>query len=197
MNMLTALCLSTLLLDLYPALPKDLIVATATHVNMMRCARIRHRRSNAALSHFSFLFTLSYTYYTYKKNGNCDEDADKGPVNRLSRWMYDPATKTIDPDSEVVFFETAPLAMRYHNSGKIEFGKDGLLYVTCGDGGTRDDGQEIDSLFATMIRLTDTGEIPPTNPFYDDPDGVRCNATGKVSNKKCQEIYAAGLRNPW
>jgi len=151
---------------------------------------------NGLLAHL--LFALHrYTYYTTPKFGNCKEDPDDGPVNRLSRWTYLPESRTIDPDSEVVFFETASLAKRYHNSGKIEFGKDGYLYVTCGDGGTRDDGQEVDSLFGSIIRLTDTGEIPPTNPFANDPDGVRCNENGKVSGKKCQELYAIGVRNAW
>ena len=150
----------------------------------------------------SVLFRVCrYLYYTYNVNNddveNCPEDENDGPINRLSRWVYDPATKTLDPDSEVVFFETRPLAKRYHNSGKIEFGKDGLLYVTCGDGGTRSEGQETDSLKGGIIRLTGEGEIPPGNPFYNDPDGVRCNETGKVSGKKCQELYAIGLRNPW
>ena len=53
-----------------------------------------------------------------------------------------------------VFFETQSLPFDHHNSGKIEFGKDGLLYVTCGDGGLRDEGQEVDTLFGSLIRLT-------------------------------------------
>lgn len=118
-------------------------------------------------------------------------------MNRLSRWTYDPATKKIDRDSEEVFFETPPLAFRYHNSGKINFGKDGYLYVTCGDAGLRDVSQDVDTLFGSIIRVTDNNEIPPENPFANDPDGVRCNETGKVRGKKCQELYAIGVRNAW
>jgi len=138
----------------------------------------------------------SYTYYTYPKFGNCDENTDDGPVNRLSRWTWNPATNEIDPDSEVVLLDTPSTSKAQHNSGKIEFGKDGYMYVTCGDTGVSDEGQNLSSVIGGMLRLTDTGDIPPTNPFANDPEGVRCNENGR-GDGKCQELYAVGLRNPW
>lgn len=165
-----------------------------------------------------------YLYYTYPKDGNCDEgNEDDGPVNRLSRyvhtntrwrsrlvfdvltictpvsfcrWTYDPTLNEIDPDSEVVLLDTPPAIEAMHNSGKIEFGNDGMLYVSIGDQGVRSNAQELDNVLGGMIRLTDQGEIPPDNPFANDPEGVRCNATGS-GDGKCQELYAVGLRNPF
>ena len=147
----------------------------------------------------TFLLSLnhcSYTYYTYPKFGNCDEDPDDGPVNRLSRWTWNPTLNEIDPDSEVVLLDTPSAAFPMHNAGKIEFGKDGYLYVTIGDTGVDDEAQSLSSVLGTMVRLTDTGDIPPDNPFANDSEGVRCNVTGR-GDGKCQEIYAAGLRNPF
>ena len=60
-----------------------------------------------------------YIYYTFPKYGNCDEEnRNSGPVNRLSRWVWNADLNEIDPKSEVVYFETLPLSKRYHNSGK-------------------------------------------------------------------------------
>lgn len=102
----------------------------------------------------------------------------------------------IDQDSEVVLLDTPSTARAQHNSGKIEFGKDGMLYVTIGDTGVNDEGQNLRSVLGGMVRLTDTGDIPSDNPFAQDPDGVRCNVTGR-GDGKCQELYAVGLRNPF
>ena len=83
----------------------------------------------------------SYLYYTYPKFGNCDEGNDEsGPVNRLSRWTFNPALNAIDPNSEVVLLDTPSAPEAMHNSGKIEFGKDGMLYLTIGDQGVNDEG---------------------------------------------------------
>ena len=83
-----------------------------------------------------------------------------------------------------------------HNSGKIEFGKDGYMYVTIGETGVNEESQDLGSVLGGIVRLTDTGDIPPDNPFANDPEGVRCNENGR-GDGKCQELYALGLRNPW
>jgi FtsP/CotA-like multicopper oxidase with cupredoxin domain len=140
-----------------------------------------------------------YLYYTFPKFGNCDrENPNNGPINRLSRWTFDPTTNTIDASSEYVLLDTASTRKTHHNSGKIEFGNDGLLYVSIGDLGASIEAQQVNSLAGSIVRLTDAGDIPPDNPFAQDAQGVRCHLTGRASDgKKCQELYAIGLRNPW
>jgi glucose/arabinose dehydrogenase len=80
-----------------------------------------------------------------------------------------------------------------HNGGHVAFGPDGFLYVGLGDGGSggdpRGNGQRLDTLLGTILRLDVDGgiepySIPRDNPFLDTPDARR-------------EIAHAGLRNPW
>jgi glucose/arabinose dehydrogenase len=147
-----------------------------------------------------------FIYYTFNKNGNCDEDPFIGPVNRLSRFVL-PTNNIIDISSETVFFETQSLEYDHHNSGDIEFGNDGNMYVTVGDGGSTFSGVSSDpgNLLGSMIRLTADGDIPTDNPFTfqsGESNSVRCNATGlppagSPAGAKCQEIFAMGLRNPF
>lgn len=54
-----------------------------------------------------------YIYYTYKKFGNCEENGDKGPVNRLSRFWLPEGSSKIERKSEKKFLDTPPLAHRY------------------------------------------------------------------------------------
>ena len=81
----------------------------------------------------------------------------------------------------------------------MEFGVDGMLYVTTGDAGNRGDAwaQDRSNLHGNIIRITDSGEIPPDNPFLGEGT-ARCHETGKTdAGLICQEIYAYGLRNPF
>ena len=50
---------------------------------------------------FGVINRYVYLYYTYNKNGNCDETADNGPVNRLSRFVMLESFE-IDKDTEFV-----------------------------------------------------------------------------------------------
>ena len=149
-----------------------------------------------------------YLYYTYNKFGTCDESETDGPVNRLSRFELE-HDNTIDPASETVLFDTPPLPKDHHNGGDIAFGSDGYLYVTVGDGGSRtfenpqgvSYPQDPGRLLGKIVRLTDTGAIPPDNP-HTGADSARCNVdgvppSGSPAGTKCQEVYSVGLRNPF
>lgn len=149
-----------------------------------------------------------YTYYTYDKNDDCDVSGspNRGPVNRLSRFVLDEDLK-VDKSTEEVFFDTPIMPYGAHNSGNIAFGQDGYLYVSVGDGGggisTTNDAdvlypQALDMLLGKILRLTEDGDIPPTNPYVNDKS-ERCNKSGWTSKPsiKCQEIFSYGLRNPW
>jgi glucose/arabinose dehydrogenase len=143
-----------------------------------------------------------YLFYTFNKNGNCDEhDEFNGPVNRLSRFWLQEGSNTIDKSSEEVLFDTPPLGFRFHNGGKIEFGKDGYLYVTVGEAGLKEVAQSKSNLLGSLIRIKDDGDIPDDNPFNGSSD-VRCNKdgvppAGSADGARCKEIYSIGLRNPF
>jgi len=157
-----------------------------------------------------------YMHYNYDKyddcyNGDNRPGLRRGPVNRLSRFVLDPTKKKVDASSEKVFLETPRQPVHNHNGGDIAFGKDGLLYATLGDGGTRvwknDEGayysQALDKLFGKVVRLTEDGDIPEDNPYTTSQghsNSVRCGETeGEAPDAftKCQEIYSNGLRNPF
>jgi hypothetical protein len=80
-----------------------------------------------------------------------------------------------------------------HNGGQLQFGPDGHLYVSLGDGGGGGDplgsGQDTEALLGKILSIDPRpGEepayaIPPGNPFVGGP--------GR------DEIWAYGLRNPW
>lgn len=81
-----------------------------------------------------------------------------------------------------------------HNGGMLQFGPDGDLYLSVGDGdsGVLDPpgrfAQSRDELLGDILRIDPRGgspyAVPPDNPFLG-LDGVR------------PEIWAYGLRNPW
>ena len=82
-----------------------------------------------------------------------------------------------------------------HNGGDLEFGPDGMLYVSLGDGGSANDPQRRASdtfnLLGKLLRIDpaqDFGDVaylvPPDNPFADGVNGA-------------PEVWSWGLRNPW
>ena len=144
-----------------------------------------------------------------------DTDEDAGPVNRMSRWtLTGPTLGSVDPSSEVLFFETSRLGTQTHNSGDIEFGADGKVYVTVGESGSKkhknDRGEYYplarNVLLGSVVRFNDDGTIPADNPFVSPSTSgytgksARCGLTGGMhsdATKACSEIYATGFRNPF
>ncbi len=103
-----------------------------------------------------------------------------------------------DPDLADVYSERLLLTIvkpwENHNGGMLQFGPDGYLYASVGDG---DSGvlnppgffaQRKDSLLGKILRIDprrgDPYAIPADNPFVGDTDAR-------------PEVWADGLRNPW
>lgn len=80
-----------------------------------------------------------------------------------------------------------------HNGGQLQFGRDGYLYVSAGDGGgggdPGDNARNLDKLLGKILRIDPNAgksrpyKIPKSNPFR------------KTAGRN--EIFAYGLRNPW
>jgi glucose/arabinose dehydrogenase len=82
-------------------------------------------------------------------------------------------------------------AAQNHNGGQLQFGPDGNLYASTGDGGTGGaNAQDLDSLLGKILRIAPSGtgpgdySVPSDNPF-----------AGPIAGE--DEIWSYGLRNPW
>jgi glucose/arabinose dehydrogenase/PKD repeat protein len=148
-----------------------------------------------------------YAFYTYRRAGSCSQlTPSTDPVNRISRFTV--SGDTVDPASEVVLVDNILTSAGGHNAGDLNFGKDGYLYATVGDGicdyaapancgAVNDASRDRHVLAGKVLRITRDGGVPPTNPFLG-ADSARCNVTGRTDvGKICQETFAWGLRNPF
>jgi glucose/arabinose dehydrogenase len=86
-----------------------------------------------------------------------------------------------------------------HDAGQLQFGPDGDLYISVGDGGGGDDthqnSQKTTNLLGKILRIdpgTSSYTIPDGNPFKGTAE-----CTGGTSASNCPEIWWYGLRNPW
>ena len=85
---------------------------------------------------------------------------------------------------------TRPNPVAHHNGGQIQFGKDGLLYISVGDDGDYSAPQDLALLNGKILRIDPHGtapgqySIPPSNPYAS-------------SGTARHEIWASGFRNPW
>lgn len=126
-----------------------------------------------------------YVFYNERK-GNGDIAIDELRANRANRNVADLSTRR-NVLSIVKPWEN-------HNGGMLQFGPDGMLYVSVGDG---DSGvlnrpgafaQTRDELLGNLLRIDPLGgvpyRVPDDNPFVGEA-GAR------------PEVWAYGLRNPW
>lgn len=148
-----------------------------------------------------------YVFYTFDKFGGCAQSTVSSPVNRVSRFTLS-IDNRVDVSSELILIDNIPSPDGGHNAGDVQIGRDGLLYVSVGDGrcdyrgdsgcaGQNDASRDQHVLLGKILRITRSGGIPAGNPFQGS-DSVRCSATGRANpGQKCQETFAWGLRNPF
>ncbi len=73
---------------------------------------------------------------------------------------------------------------RRHYGSRIEFDRDGYLFLSVGERGNRDENpQTLTNHLGKIHRLNDDGSIPDDNPFVGDPNAVA-------------SIWSYGHRNP-
>jgi len=113
-------------------------------------------------------------YLTYSKA------CEKGATTALLRGKFDGKALT---EAKDIFVADNCNTGNPHFGSKLAFGRDGLLYMTIGERGDRDRGQNTNIHGGKILRLKDDGTVPPDNPF-----------AGKPGYKP--EIYSYGHRNP-
>lgn len=124
------------------------------------------------------------------------------PVNRVARFTVGNVA------SQSILVDNITSLIPNHNGGDLQFGNDGLLYISVGDGGcqiaTREplcggDNQNslsLDRLNGKILRVNRDGVAPASNPYA--ANGVACAKTGRAQpGQRCREIFASGLRNPF
>lgn len=120
-------------------------------------------------------------------------EAKEAKRTRVVRYHIDPKPPyALDAASATMIIEWESDG---HNGGALDFGPDGMLYVTSGDGTSDSDrwnsGQDLSRVLGKVLRIDvdrpDAGRaysVPKDNPFVGEP-GAR------------PETWCYGLRNPW
>ena len=131
-------------------------------------------------------FFLAYILEPSKDPSPAEDRPRKMRVSRFRVDRDDPPR--CDPATERVVIEWPSL---WHDGCCLAFGKDGCLYISAGDGGGPDNGQDLGDLSSSILRIdVDHPEggkpyaIPRDNPFVGLA-GAR------------PEVWAYGLRQPW
>jgi glucose/arabinose dehydrogenase len=97
-----------------------------------------------------------YLYYTYRDS--------TGLWNRVVRMRE--GSQGLGP--EVIIIDKIP-AGNIHDGGRIKFGPDGKLYITCGEAGVGERAQNQSILGGKILRVNGDGSIPVDNPFSGSP----------------------------
>ncbi len=135
---------------------------------------------------------------------------------RVSKFIWSPASGTIDPASESVLIQQYD-PHRWHNGGAMAFDNEGFLMITCGDGGGADDqfaqSQRINGGFFGGVLRIDVDNDPAKSHAISrqplDPPGKPAsfpasfsqgygipNTNPWVGGAVLEEFYAIGLRSP-
>lgn len=130
---------------------------------------------------------LVFLAYAYGENVT-----DGTKLSRFKLSQQEPPV--LDPQSETILL-TWPSGG--HNGASIQFGPDGMLYISTGDAtapsppDSLNTGQDISDFLSSILRIDVDHEengkayaIPSDNPFLKTP-------------KAMPEIWAFGFRNPW
>lgn len=121
-----------------------------------------------------------------------DKVPDGTKLSRFKLTQQEPPV--LDPKSETVLLTWQSGG---HNGASIQFGPDGMLYISTGDAtapsppDSLKTGQDLSDFLSSILRIDVDHEengkayaIPKDNPFLTTP-------------KAMPEIYAFGFRNPW
>ncbi len=110
-------------------------------------------------------------------------EESEGMRNRIERYKLQNNNLT----DKTVILQNLPGA-KYHDGGRMEFGPDGMLYVTVGDATQEALAPDTNSLAGKILRVKDDGSIPADNPFgnavysygHRNPQGLFWDPEGRL-----------------
>ncbi|MFD6177414.1 MULTISPECIES: ThuA domain-containing protein [unclassified Isoptericola] len=137
-----------------------------------------------------------------------------GPHNRLSRYVYDDATGTIDLASETPMLKVTTQRDRCcHAGGDMQFDADGNLYLVTGDNTDPFESSGFDPIderpgrenFDAQRSAANSNDLrgkvlrihPEADGTYTVPAGNLFPEADDTDGKTRPEIYAMGFRNPF
>ena len=123
-------------------------------------------------------FVLNHFYYVFYTLGTPNRD-------RTSRFTATADFSGTVAGSEVVIYQDPQTANSEHHGGALNFGNDGMLYITTGEHFAPDDAQSLSSGHGKILRFNKDGSVPADNPFNDG------------AGPNVDAIWALGLRNPF
>jgi len=130
---------------------------------------------------------ISYSYYA----GETLEDGSSTALLR-ARLKNDQLV-----DQEILFRAVPTEKRGQHFGSRIEFDREGYLYLSVGDRGRQDNAQLLENHSGTVHRLNDDGSIPDDNPFVDEPGAISSiftyghrNIQGLAINPYTGEIWS-------
>jgi glucose/arabinose dehydrogenase len=156
-----------------------------------------------------------YTYTSEPIDGPADFTLELPPDTAMDHqsvvreWQWDGVSTQVDPGSSRELLRIDQ-PQRNHNAGNMEFGPDGYLYFTLGDGGGANDtsaghgptgnGQNINTIHGSVVRIDpldpaltpDSADLVSANGNYRIPAG-----NPFVGVEGVDEIFAYGFRNPY
>lgn len=143
-----------------------------------------------------------FLYHTFDGGtGGPDCGGRAGIVNRVVRYTLGSNNVITNP---VVIVNNIASPCGNHNGGDVQFGADGYLYVSTGDGGcqlsgtNRNNARYLSLLNGKILRVDRDGNPPASNPFTAAAGSTVCNTSAPNFNGGvCRETYAWGFRNPF
>jgi len=150
--------------------------------------RVLNVQSEQGLLGLAFPPNYSETGHFYV-NYTWGNGSGRTHISRFSVDTSNPDLALADSEEILIDFDQP---VWNHNGGDINFGPDGYMYISTGDGGGAGDvsnnAQNVDLFLGKILRIdVDTAvsyRIPTDNPFF-----------GLGGHK--QQIWSYGLRNPW
>ena len=149
-----------------------------------------------------------YLYYTREVRRSCGPPGPH-PANRVGRFVL-ADDSTIERASETVIVDHIVSPRGNHIAGDLEFGENGFLYISVGDGvcsierpavcgPLNDNSQQRRYPHGKVLRVNRNGGPAAGNPFLHSRGARRCTRPSGVAPGAgpCKEIYALGLRNPF